>query len=216
MFGAKAATDKLAQGVYQKTGLQLHGDRFAGHFMGLPAWSKTEMVASAWSMAGVGNAGLLGGLGALAGGNMGGMLHASTGGDFMMKHLYVVELHGNQLPGASLRESTSILTHKGIQQRGAIGPRCSSGVAWIDQKYEVCSNHPQFIQYCCQSHELQQAMNGWPFLNLSWEADKVVLELMDTTRRLHDRFGTAAMQNGDMVHRGIWVAACAARATFAR
>ena len=215
MFGAKAATQKYAQLVHQKTGLVQDGDRFVGHFQGLPAWSKTQMVASAWGTA-LGHGGALGGLGSLLGGNMGGMAHAMTGGDLMMKHDYVIELTGSDLPPASLRESATLLAEKGPQQRPALGQKCSSGVAWIDSKYEVGSVNAEFIRYVCEWPELQQALQQWHYLNLSWRGPQIWLELMDTTIRIHGKFGTDAMQNGDMVHRGIWLVACAARATYAR
>jgi hypothetical protein len=212
MFGAaNAATQRLAQGVYQKTGMQMHGDRFAGHFQGMQAWSKTEMVADMGSLAIGSGGGMLGGLGALMGSG-GGMVHGMTGGDFLMKHDYVIELPQWSLPGGSLRETTSWLINKGIQQRNAIGQRTRCGVPWIDQRFEVCSNDPKFIHYVCTEPQFQQWLSHWPFVNLSWEPQRVWLELLDSTRRLYDKFGTQAMQDGDMVYRGMSVVAAAARA----
>lgn len=214
MFGSDA-TQRFAAAVQQKTGLQQQGDRFAGWFQGLPAWCQTQMVgnhASAFR----GNGGLFGGLAGLAFGGAGGMAQAMTGGAFYMKHDYVIELQGNRLPGGSLRETTSFLIDKSWQQRGARGPRTSSGVPWIDQKYEVCSPDPGFMHYVCASPELQQALSRWPYLNLSWEADRVWLEMIETPQRINSHFSASEQQNGDMIARGLWVVAAAARATFAR
>lgn len=214
MFG-KGATEQFAAAVAQKTGLTMQGDRFAGEFQGLPAWVHTEMVANVGALTQGTGGGLFGGLAALFGGKSGAMAHAMTGGDFMMKHDYVIELPGRSLPGASLRESTSFLTNKGIQQRKAIGDKTSSGVPWIDKAYEVCANDPAFVRKVCASPELQAALKAWPYLNLSWEPERVWLELVDTPRRLSSKFSTAAQQNGDMVLQGISLAAAAAKAAIA-
>ena len=214
MFGSGAA-DGFSRAVTQKTGLYQQGDKFVGTFQGLPAWTQTQMVAD---VAGSfhGHGGALGGLGALLGGSAGGMAQAMTGGGFFMKHDYVIELPTSNLPAASLRESTSFLNDKSYQQRPAMGPRASSGVQWIDSKYEVCAVDPNFIRYVCASPELQQCLPRWHFLNLSWQGTHVWLELLDSTTRIAGKFGGTAMQNGDMTLAGLWLAAAAARATFAR
>ena len=214
MFGA-GATEAYARQVAQKTGLAQQGDRFAGMYQGLPAWCQTQMVADV-AAAVSGRGGMLGGLGALVGGSMGGMATAMTGGSFFMKHDFVIELTGSQLPGASLRETTSFLVDKSYQQRPPIGQRASSGVPWIDGKYEVCALDPQFAQWVCGSAELQQALQGWPYLNLSWYGPQVWLEMIESPVRISHKFSAAAQQNGDMLAQGMWTVACAARATFAR
>lgn len=215
MFGAgNAATQRLAQGVYHKTGMQMHGDRFVGNFQGLQGWSQAQMVANVAAIA-TGGGGMLGGLGMLMGSG-GGMAHAMTGGEFFMKHDYVVELPGWNLSGASLRETTSWLVNKSLQQRPAIGRRCGSGVPWIDQRFEVCANDPRLIAWICAEPNFQQWLAHWPYVNLSWEPQRVWLELVDSTRRIHDKFGTQAMQDGEMVFRGMSVVAAAARAAGPR
>ena len=215
MFGSSTKQRYAAQ-ISHKTGLQQQGNLFAGTFQGLSAWTKTEMAANIGALATGSGGGLLGGVGALLGGATGGMVHGMSGGEFMMKHDYVIELQGWNLPGASLRETSSWLVNKGIQQRGAMGQRASSGVPWIDSKYEVCANDPGFIQYVCAFPELQQWLQHWPYLNLSWEPQRVWLELLDSTIRIHSKFGTEAQQNGDMVFRGLSLVAAAARACFSR
>ena len=211
MFGS-GATQQFAAMVQQRTGLAQQGDRFVGYFQGLPAWCRTEMVGNT---AGAlrGDGGLLGGLAGLMGN---GMAHAMTGGSFFMKHEYVIELPGNRLPGGSIRENTSMFRDHTWQQRPAIGPRTTSGVAWIDQRYEVCSADPRFMPYVCSSPELQQVLGQWPQLNLSWEAERVWLELVDSPTRISSHFGVEAQQNGEMILRGLYLVAAAARATFAR
>jgi hypothetical protein len=214
MFG-KGATEKFAALVQQKTGLRMEGDRFAGEFQGFQAWAHTEMVANVGALAQGSGGGLLGGLGALFGGKSGGMVHAMTGGEFMMKHDYVIELPGRTLPGASLRETTSFLVNKGLQQRRAIGAKTTSGVKWIDKRYEVCANDPAFIQRVCASPELEKALKSWPYLNLSWEPQRVWVELLDSAVRISSKFSAAAQSNGDMVLQGLSLAAAAARAAGA-
>ena len=103
-----------------------------------------------------------------------------------------------------------------FSQRAAIGQKCSSGVAWIDKKYEVCGRDPGFIAHVCGSTELQQWLGHWPFLNLSWEPARVWLELMDSPQRISGKFSTAEQQNGDMVWKGLSVVAAAVRACAAR
>jgi hypothetical protein len=213
MFG-KGATEKFAAAVAKKTGLQMQGDRFAGEFRGFQAWAHTEMAANVGALVQGSGGGLLGGLGALFGGGTGGMVHAMTGGDFFMKHDYVIELPDAALPGASLRETTSFLVHKSLQQRPAIGAKTTSGVKWIDKRYEVCSNDPAFIQRACTSPELQKALKGWPYLNLSWEPQRVWLELLDTPVRISSKFSGSAQSNGDMVLQGLEIVAAAARAAI--
>lgn len=215
MFGS-GASQQFAQQIQQKTGLYQQGDKMVGYFQGLPGWTQTQMVSSVMGAA-MGGGGALGLAGALLGGSGGGwgMASAMTGGQFFMKHDYVIELSAN-LPGASIRESTSLINYKSYQQRPAIGQRAHSGVPWIDSKYEVCSTDPQFIQYVCAWPELQQWLPRWHQLNLSWQGRYVWLEMLDSTQRISSKFGAAAMQNGDMVLWGMSVVAAAARATFAR
>lgn len=213
MFGS-GATQQFVAVVQQKTGLTADGGRFVGWFQGLPAWCRTEMVGN-HAAAFRGDGGLLGGLAGLMGGG-GGMAQAMTGGAFFMKHEYVIELPGNRLPGGSLRENTSMFRDHTWQQRGAIGARTSSGLAWIDQRYEVCSPDPRFMPYVCSSPELQQHLPHWPQLNLSWEPERVWLEYVDSPTRINSHFGAEAQQNGDMILRGLALVAAAARATFAR
>lgn len=217
MFGLGAsAQEQFLRGIAQKTGLVPQGNNvLAGVFQGFNAWTRTEMVAD---VAGnlTGGDGLFGALGAVMGGGMGGMANAMTGGAFFMKHDYVIEMAGTNLPPSSLRETSSFLVNKTYTQRGAFGQRVSSGVQWIDQRFECSSSHPQFMPFVCSSQELQQMLNSWPFVNLSWNAGQVWLELLDSTTRIHSKFGTDAMQNGDMVYRGLCVAVAAARATLAR
>ena len=215
MFGSGTKKRYAAQ-IAQRTGLQQQGDRFAGTFQGFTAWTRTGMAANVGALAVGSGGGLLGGLGALLGGSAGGMAHGMTGGDFMMKHDYVIELPGWNLPGASLRETTSWAVNKGIQQRRAVGQKTSSGVPWIDSKYEVCANDPGFIQFICAWPELQQWLQHWPYLNLCWEPQRVWLELLDSVIRINSKFGTAAQQNGDMVFQGMSVVAAATRACYNR
>ena len=214
MFGSKAV-DRFAAIVAQKTGLQQQGGRFVGQFQGYSAWSQTQMVGDhAASLRGGG--GLLGGLGALMGGGTGGMVHAMTGGTFFMKHDYVIELPGWQLPGGSIRETNSFLVDKSYQQRPAIGQRVASGIPWIDGRFEVCSNDPRFPPYVCAWPELQQHLQHWPFVNLSWEPQRVWIELLDSVTRISSKFSTEAQQNGDMVLQGMSLVASAVRACQAR
>lgn len=215
MFGA-GATQAFVQQVQAKTGLYAQGDRFVGQFMGMPASMQTQMVTSAVGnmMHGGGGLGLAGALLGASGGGWG-MAGAMTGSEFFMKYDYVIELQAN-LPGASIRESTSLANFKSYQQRGSIGHRAYSGVAWIDSRYEVCSLDPQFIQFVCAFPELQHWLPKWYQTNLSWHGRYVWLELIDSPTRISSKFGTAAMQNGDMVLWGMAVVAAAARATFAR
>lgn len=213
MFGA-GATERFVRAVEAKTGLRGQGDRFVGQFQGLPAWSQTQMVGN---HAGAirGDGGLFGGLAGLMGG-AGGMAQAMTGGAFFLQHDFVIELPQNQLPGGSLREQTSVFRDHTWQQRPAAGPRVTSGVAWIDQRYEVASHDPRFMAYVCASLELQQLLPRWPQLHLIWEPARVWLQLVDSPTRIHAHFGTEAQQNGDMILEGLWLVAAAARATFAR
>lgn len=214
MFGSGAAAQYAAM-LQQKTGLHAQDNRMVGYFQGLPAWTRTEMVANTMGAL-RGNGGMLGGLGMLLGGSTGGMAHAMTGGSFFMKYDFVIELPGNRLPGGSLRETTSFMIDKSLQQRQAIGGRVQCGVPWIDSKYEVCSYDPSFMPYVCSSPELQQHLQRWPYLNLSWEAERVWLEMIESPTRINTHFSTAEQQNGDMILRGLWTVAAAARATFAR
>lgn len=213
MFGA-GATERFVRAVEAKTGLRGQGDRFVGQFQGLPVWSQTQMVGNhAGALRGDG--GLFGGLAGLLGG-AGGMAQAMTGGAFFLQHDYVVELPQNQLPGGSLREHTSVFRDHTWQQRPPAGPRVSSGVPWIDQRYEVASPDPRFMAWVCASPELQQHLPRWPQLHLIWEPARVWLQLVDAPARIHAHFGTEAQQNGDMILQGLWLVAAAARATFAR
>ncbi|MBI4702019.1 MAG: hypothetical protein HY744_12850 [Deltaproteobacteria bacterium] len=215
MFGS-GVQQAFARQVAQKTGLQAQNDRFVGSFQGLPAWTKVGPVADA-AGAVMGRGGMLGGLGALIGGTAGGMAQMMTGGAFFMKHDYVIELTGSQLPGGSLRMPSGFLVDKTYQMRPAVGQRASSGVPWIDSKYEICSLHPQFMPFVCASPELQQALQHWPApLNLSWQGPQVWLEILDSPTRINSWFNMAQQQNGDMILMGMTVVAAAARATFAR
>lgn len=215
MFGAaERANAAFAAAVHQKTGMVAQGDRFVGVVQGLSVWSKTEMIGN--TMASLrGGGGLLGGLAGLMGGT-GGMVHAMTGGAFFMKHEYVVELPNQNLPGGSIRESTTFANDRSWQQRPAIGPRVSSGVQWIDARYEVCSPHPSFMAYVCAFQPLQQHLASWMVTNLSWEPRRVHLELIDSPQRITSHFGTDAQQDGSMIQRGIGLVTSAAYATFAR
>lgn len=215
MFGSGASA-QFAQMVSQKTGLQPQGDRFVGTFQGLPAWAQAQMVGDAMGSFVRGDGGMLGGLGMLVGGSAGGMAHAMTGGAFFMKHDYHVELPGTNLTGASIRETSSLGHDKSWQRQGSIGQRQSSGVAWIDQKFEVCANDPRLIQWICGSHEFQQCLNNWHMVNIAWMGSGIHVEVLDSSARIASAWGTPALQNGDMILGGLWLAASGARATYAR
>lgn len=214
MFGA-GAMERYTAAVQQKTGLHAQQDRFVGQFQGLPGWARVQMVGN-HAGAFRGDGGLFGGLAGLLGGGAGGMAQAMTGGAFFMQQDYVIELPGNRLPGGSLREQTSLFRDHTWQQRPAIGPRASSGVPWIDQRYEVSSPDPRFMTYVCASPELGPLLGRWPQVNLSWEQERVWLQLIDSPARITSHFGVDAQQNGDLVLQGMWLVAAAARATFAR
>lgn len=215
MFGA-GATEKFTQLVTQKTGLAAVDGRFVGHFQGLPAFAKTEMTGDAMGSFVRGQGGMLGGLGMLMGGNAGGMANAMTGGAFFMKHEYVVELPGTNLTGASIREPSSFMHDKSWQRQDAVGPRQSSGVPWIDSKFEVSAHDPRLIQWICASTEFQQCLNAWHMVNIAWQGSRIRAEVMDSPARIASAWGTEALQNGDMILGGLWLVASAARATFAR
>lgn len=215
MFGASAATARFMQAVQQKTGLVAQGDHLAGTFQGLPAYAKTEMVTNLASAV-RGGGGALGGFGALLGGNLGGMATAMTGGDFHMRHLFMVELPGSNLPGASIRESTTLWHDKNWQGQRAIGRRVRCGVPWIDAKFEVCSTHEGFMAYVCASQEFQPHLHHWHFTNIAWNGSRISVEILDSGTRIASAFGTEALQNGDLIRQGLALAAAAARATYAR
>jgi hypothetical protein len=197
---------KFDQLVAQKTGLQPQTDRFVGVFQGFHAWARMGPVADVvGSLVGRGDA--LGGLVALLGGTAGGMA----------KHDYVIELASVQLPGGSLRTPTGFLQDRTYQMRGPVGERTSSGVSWMDQKYEVCSPNPAFIQYVCGAPELQQRLQQWKApLNLSWQGAEVWLELLDSPTRINSWFSNTQQSSGDMILTGMTLVAAAARATYAR
>ena len=214
--------EDYSQAISTKTGLWPSQDPnvpgFVGNFQGFNAWTTTRMVADEMAIyRGVGG-GYGGELGSLLGMALGGDTgYAMAGGKSFLKYDFGVQLNAN-LPGATLREGAGwgLLADKNLQVRPALGQKCQSGVAWIDSRFEVCSNDPQFIWYVCQSQELQQWLGQWHFTNLAWSGSNVALELVDSGSRISHKFGTGAMRNGDLQLWGLSLCAAAARAALAR